>query len=190
MPDSFVRPLALLYQAVEQGAAWPDGSQKVLVSLLSKKGPPTATNVRPIAVTPLYRLWAIARWELLVVFQETWAHSSQWGFRPGRGAADAALLSAMRVESAGAKHQDHCVIDLDLAKAFDSIPQKLLWSLLERFGIPLTIMRPWKRWYGIGHRRHYKHMAGLGQEWTASNGLVQGCPLSCAAQKSAYGGPR
>ena len=27
-------------------------------------------------------------------------------------------------------------------------------------------------------------MAGVGQEWTASNGLVQGCPLSYAAQNA------
>ena len=81
------------------------------------------------------------------------------------------------MELAAAKAQPHCVVDLDLAKAFDSIPQLLLWSLLERMGLPLSILRPWKARRGEAHLRRCKHMEGVGQEWTASNGLVQGCPL-------------
>ena len=71
VPEVFHTSPCSIYKVVEEYGVWPTGAQQVLVSLLTKKGPPSPTNVRPIAVTPLfYRLWAIARWGGVVTSQE------------------------------------------------------------------------------------------------------------------------
>ena len=152
VPERFHHSLLRIYRCVEDWGVWPEGTQQVSVSLLTKKGPPSPTNVRPIAVTPIfYRLWAIARWSSMVRHQESWIHDTQHGFRPGRSAAEAALCAAMRIEHADATGQPHVVVDLDLSKAFDTIPRKLLWHVLQDLGIPSEILRPWQRWYEVSH---------------------------------------
>ena len=125
-----------------------------------------------------------AVWQQLSAMQENWIHPAQWGFRPAKSAAEAALKAALRQERAEALGHVHCVVDLDLSKAFDSIPRNLLWSILTNLGVPANILDPWKAWYGPAHVRRYKHLAGVGDKWSASNGLVQGCPLSCIAQNA------
>ena len=73
-------------------------------------------------------------------------------------------MAAMRIEHAGAKGRPHVVIDLDLAKAFDTIPRDLLWHILVKLGIPEEALKPWRGWYDTKHSRRYKHLSGIGSE--------------------------
>ena len=116
----------LLLQFAERAGQWPSQAAQVSVTMLRKPGAPTSLNLRPIRVTPvLYRMWGAARWASMVQWQATWSYPEQYGFHPGRSAADASgrtALAAALVKDAGCSV---VLLDLDLAKAFDRIPREL-----------------------------------------------------------------
>ena len=66
---------------------------------------------------------------------------------------------------------------LDYAKCFDRLPQEILLTLAEEMGMDLCILRPLRRMYK-NLRRRFRCANGLGKEFAATNGILQGCPLS------------
>ena len=63
----------------------------------------------------------------------------------------------------------------DYAKCFDRVPQQLLFWVAEETGLHDRILRPMRAAYD-GMRRRFKTAQGLGAEWAATNGILQGVP--------------
>ena len=66
---------------------------------------------------------------------------------------------------------------LDFAKCFDTLPQGILFRLAEEIGMPTRVLSPLRAMYG-SLRRRFRLGASVGDEWQATNGILQGCPLS------------
>ena len=66
---------------------------------------------------------------------------------------------------------------MDFAKCFDSLPQGLLFKLAAEMGLSPRVLVPLQGMYD-SLRRRFCLGASLGSEWTATNGILQGCPLS------------
>eukprot|EP00959_Pyramimonas_sp_CCMP1952_P244280 5106286-Pyramimonas_sp.AAC.1 len=68
--------------------------------------------------------------------------SSQFGFRPGRGTADALMLIRRIIDAAHSSRNDGIVLLLlDWAKAFDRSKPGCLCKALEIFGLPSPMVQ-------------------------------------------------
>jgi len=83
-----------------------------------------------------YKVIAILIHERLQPVVSTLDHESQCGFRPGRGCQDAIFSVKLAMKKRREHNNEIWILFLDLVKAFDRVPRDLLWSVLERFGIP------------------------------------------------------
>ena len=61
--------------------------------------------------------------------------SMQFGFRPGRGTTDAIFITRQLQEKYLAKNRKLYFAFVDLEKAFDRVPRKVLWWALRRVGV-------------------------------------------------------
>ena len=68
-------------------------------------------------------------------------------------------------------------VALDYSKCFDRIPLKITFKLAEHLGMHVSIRRPLQAMYGQ-LRRRFQVAGSLGAEFAATNGILQGCPLS------------
>ena len=66
---------------------------------------------------------------------------------------------------------------LDYKKCFDLVPQCIALRLAREFGMHLGLLRAVKAMYRQ-LRRAFKIMGCLGDWLRATNGILQGCPLS------------
>ena len=69
-------------------------------------------------------------------------------------------------------------VDLDFSKAFDNVPIKITLDLLRRLGLGNKILRPLTFMYD-SLQRYLKIRGCIGLPFKATNGVMQGCPLSC-----------
>ena len=73
----------------------------------------------------------------------------QFGFMPGRGTTDAIFILRQLQERYVGKRKDIFFAFIDLEKAFDRIPRKVLWWAMRLLGIDEWIIRavqtPYKR---------------------------------------------
>ena len=105
---------------------------------------PSPVDFRPISVlSAIYWLWAKARFQDSLNWQEFWAHKEMWGCRKGRGTQGMIMAIAQQLEQGG-MHSD-CVVGggaYDFKKCFDLIPFQLLFRSLEIRGAHPRILMP------------------------------------------------
>lgn len=96
-----------------------------------------------------------------------------------RIAVDALSRIAVKLEHAKKVKQEPVVIAaIDLAKAFDNIPIELAMATARKVGLDPDILRPVEAVYAQ-MVKHFKIGTGVGEGWKATNGVMQGCPVSC-----------
>ena len=83
----------------------------------------------------------------------------------------------MRVEHALLTGKPLCGLSIDLAKAFDSLPQQILLQLAEEVGMDRNVLRALRGMYGSLQRR-FRVDGHIGQPFQSTNGIMQGCPIS------------
>eukprot|EP00111_Clytia_hemisphaerica_P018594 TCONS_00054984-protein len=88
-----------------------------------------------------YKIVAIIIHERLQPIVNSIDHESQCGFRPGRGCQDAIFTVKLAMKKRREHNSETWILFLDLVKAFDRVPRELLWGVLEKFGVPLKIVR-------------------------------------------------
>ena len=64
------------------------------------------------------------------------ADGMQFGFMPGRGTIDAIFILRQIQEKYIGKNRNLYFAFVDLGKAFDKVPRKMLWWALRKVGIP------------------------------------------------------
>lgn len=178
LPIPTLELLAELLNAVERTGCWPAMLAAGYVSLIPKGEGMQATNMRPLSVLPvIYRLWASLRLQEVMVWQETWLHPQAFGFRTGRSATDGYSLVAAMVELAQLRGDQLHIVGLDYVKCFDRVPQGLVLDLAHRLGLHSSVLHAMRAMYGQLQRR-FKVNGCLGAAFAATNGILQGCPIS------------
>ena len=178
LPPPLLDKLAEALNEVERTGKWPTTVARATVALLPKGEGPEPLQQRPITITSVvYRLWAATRLRQILSWQEKWAHPSQHGFRPKHSTADALWDLGLRAETALLDGTGLTIVSLDYEKCFDRIPQGIVLALVERLGLPVNVVAAARGIYASLDRR-FKLQRGYGQTFRATNGVVQGCPLS------------
>ena len=178
LPAPILECMAATLNDVERTGEWPRAIARAAVALIPKGKGPDPLQQRPITITSvMYRAWASARLKSVSPWQDKWAHAHQHGFRGGRGTDDLLWHLGLRIEEAAMCGDTLVGATFDYKKCFDQVPQEIMLRLMSHLGLPECILRAIHGMYD-GLLRRFKLPAGLGQEWKATNGILQGCPLS------------
>eukprot|EP00754_Rhynchopus_humris_P016063 Rhum_TRINITY_DN14491_c0_g1::Rhum_TRINITY_DN14491_c0_g1_i1::g.91124::m.91124 len=179
LPDIALERLAEILNRVEVEGVWPESLTHAVVAMIPKVACPMPREHRPIALmSVLYRLWSKMRCaQLMSEWQESWIGSSMHGFRRRHGAVDEYLHTALLMERALLQLKPLHGAMLDIQKCFDSVPWSIAFGLLRDMGLDARITRPLEAMYRSLQRR--LRVAGtVGEAFVATNGILQGCPLS------------
>ncbi len=180
LPQWALQELSEVLSLIERVGRWPETLMSATTCLIPKAEPSAdPLQQRPLTVmSAVYRAWAKARCSEILVWQERWLDPGQAGFRAGHGTADVLLPHAAAFEAASATGAPLWGASLDLSKAFDMVPHTLLFPLLVEMGMPLTFANLMADMYCRLRRRWRLPGGWCSREWHATNGLLQGCPLS------------
>ena len=180
LPKNCLAHLAELLNVIETTGRWPGPLSKARVTLIPKSGGSTDPgSQRPITVAPtIYRLWATTRLGQCAEWQAKYLPWHMHGFCKGRSVEDGIWQVSMRIEEADARAAPLFGFNMDIAKAFDSVPHTIMFRLAERVGLSPAITRGLKAMYDTLVRRFKFGILGYGPGWQSTNGILQGCPIS------------
>ncbi|KAJ9441972.1 Retrovirus-related Pol polyprotein from type-2 retrotransposable element R2DM [Diplonema papillatum] len=135
-------------------------------------------DLRPISVTSaVYRLWAATRLRMLMEWMLAWVPEGMRGAIPKRGADDVMYAIGLRIEHAAECGKPLFGLSVDFMKCFDRLPHEIMFRLMEVMGLDPGVLRAMKAVYG-SMQRHFKTARAVGEPFVATNGILQGCPLS------------
>ena len=178
LPLVFLSRLADFFSLVEDTGTWPASLERAVVSFIPKSDRFAPLDLRPISImSPIYRLWAAAHLPEVMAWQERWIDKAQFGARPKHGTEDVFWSLALKIERSLLLGLPLYGFSLDYAKCFDNLPQEILLKLAEHMGMQPAILQPLRAMYQRLKRR-FKCGGGVGKEYAATNGILQGCPLS------------
>ena len=100
---------------------------------------------------------------------------SQFGFVPGRGTADAIFVVKQLQEKYLAANKRLYMVIVDLEKAFDRVPQKVIWWALRKLGVEEWIVRLVQGMYANARVRVGE---GYSEEFEVKVGVQQGSVLT------------
>ena len=102
---------------------------------------------------------------------------SQFGFVPGRGATDAIFVVRHLQEIYLAVNKRLYMAFVDLEKAFDPVPRKVIWWALRKLGVEEWIVRLVQRICAYARSR-FRVGKGFSKEFEANLGVHQGSVFS------------
>ena len=113
----------------------------------------------------------------LQILAEDILPESQCGFHSNRGTIDMIFCARQLQEKSKEQQRPLYFIYYDLEKAFDSVPRVAMWSILERFGCPPTLVSIIRSFHDdmIGKVVHNNHTT---ETFPITCGLKQGCVLA------------
>ena len=150
----------------------------VVVPLFKKGDQRVCSNYRGITLLSLpgkvYSRVLERRVRLIV---EPRIQEEQCGFRPGRGTMDQLYTLARVLEGAWEFAQPVHMCFVDLEKAYDRVPQSILWGVLREYGVDGLLLRAIRSLY---HRSQslVRIASSKSDPFPVRVGLRQGCPLS------------
>ena len=101
----------------------------------------------------------------------------QFGFMPGRGTTDAIFILRQLQEKYIGKHKDIFFAFVDLEKAFDRIPRKVLWWAMRKLGINEWIVKVVQAMYD-SPRSSVRINGSFSKDFPVNVGVHQGSVLS------------
>lgn len=178
LPTDAVADLARIFQFI-----WPVGLSAhqmiARVVLLAKRQPATSiTDGRPITILGyIGRLTSktIAD-QLLSQWALTWPSAISGGL-PFRGVQDITFLQQFQIESAKTSHQPWRGFTLDLIKAFNLLPRRVIYHLLVHHGAPTASVNFW--FINLTRlTRRLQIRGSVGPSMTMTTGVPEGDSLS------------
>ena len=112
-----------------------------------------------------------------MAWQERWAHPLAFGFRPAHSTADGAAVTQLLLELGRLKGWLVSGMGLDYRKRFDLMPQGIVFEVCKLLSWDAEVLAALQAMY-CQLVRAFKLAGGLGDWWRATNGILQGCPLS------------
>ena len=109
--------------------------------------------------------------------QQDWVHPRAYGFRLARGTVDAATVTQVPLELAQLKRWRLEGLSLNCVKCCDLIPQAVVLRIARELGMDNGVPRALAAIYRQ-LRRAFRPAGALGAWWQATDGILQGCPLS------------
>ncbi len=156
---------------------WKDAS---IVVLYKKKDRTVCDNYRGISLTAHAGkvLLKIVAMRLGGYAEETGLlPEEQCGFRPRRSTLDMLFVIRMLQEFGREKYIPLFVCFIDLQKAYDSVDRKLLWLILNRFGVPDKLISVIRAFHD-GMRAAVRFGDETSEWFEVDKGLRQGCVLA------------
>ena len=178
LPDCLLLALLDVYSLCETKGYFPSSFYCSYTTLIPKGLQRTPLSLRPITVLPVpYRIYASLRCQTLLQWQNSWIHSSQFAFCKGRSTTS--LNSHLSFDLLQRFHSSGSFagIQFDFAKCFDSIPYSIIWDTLSYHGCDANFILLLRHLYTHMHRC-FRYAGCIGSFWQATNGLLQGDPLS------------
>ena len=103
--------------------------------------------------------------------------SMQFGFMPGRGTTDAIFIVRQIQEKYLAKNKNLYLAFVDLEKAFDRVPRRVLWWAMRVVGVPEWIIKVVQAMYS-GAKSRVRVNDSYSDEFEVKVGVHQGSVLS------------
>lgn len=166
----------LINRILEDGIIPPEMKLGYITPIFKKGDRKTCDNYRGICVTnPIMKLLGrIIKNRLEEEFQQA---EEQCGFTMGKSCIDHIFTLRQLLEKQAAKARRLDMIFIDLEKAYDSVPRKLLWTALGMAGINKNTTAIIKEIYK-NNKCQIKIGSSLSQVFQNSKGLLQGCCMS------------
>ena len=124
-----------------------------------------------------YRIYASLRCQTLLTWQNSWIHPSQFAFCKGRSTTSLNSHLSFDLLHRYQTYGAFAGIQFDFAKCFDSIPYTVIWDTLQYHGCDSKLICLLQHLY-TRMNRCFRYAGCIGSFWYATNGLLQGDPLS------------
>ena len=175
MGASMIRDSAVAI--IRDGKVPSDWEQSFIVCLYKGKG--THWKGATTAVSSWQsRLWKSWNWVVDgLIRQLVSIDDSQFGFVPGRGTTDAIFVVRQLQEKYLAANKRLYMTFVDLEKAFDWVPRKVIWWVLRKLGVEEWIVRLVQGMYANARSR-VRVGEGYSEEFEVKVGVHQGSVLS------------
>ncbi|TFY58490.1 hypothetical protein EVJ58_g6390 [Rhodofomes roseus] len=161
---------------ISDGSGFADGW---MCPIYKKKDRREISNYRPITLLNAdYKVYTriiatrLGRWATSII------HPDQAGFVPGRRIMDQTQTCRVMVDYAEAVEENGVIVALDQEKAYDKIRHEYLWMVLERFGLPKTLIDRIRRLYESAATVVIIN-GEVSSAFRVTRGVRQGDPLSC-----------
>ncbi len=102
---------------------------------------------------------------------------SRCGYRRGRGCVDMIFGTRQLIEKTMEHKTKMFMLFVDLRKAYDSVPRKVLWSALERYGVPDSLLMIVRSLHD-GMQAQVAVDGQVAPMFEVRNGFRQGCVLA------------
>lgn len=182
LPEAWLIYLHGIFNKILDTEILPKSWSKILLFMLHKKGDRSdPLNYRGIAlINVLTKIFTQIICDRLTVWigNTDILPEEQSGFRKDRGASDNlfTLFSAIHIQLRRKGSKTYALF-VDFKRAFDSIPQQLLWLKLYRLGISSKIIRIIKSLYDAA-KLCVRSTTGNSEEVDVTEGVLQGEILS------------
>ena len=107
----------------------------------------------------------------------SWSSDCAYGLPKGPSAEVLAYRTCQQIALAEADGKHAGGLSYDLKKAFDTVPIRLALQIMRQRGADNSVLRAMEVFYGQ-HRKFFRMDGHYSEAFKASNGILQGCPLS------------
>ncbi len=177
LSDCLLLALLDVYNLCEYKGHFPSSFYYSYTTLIPKGLSRAPLSLRPITVLPVpYRIYASLRCQTLLKWQK-FLDSSQFAFCKGRSTTSLNSHLSFDLLHRSQTYGSFAGIQFDFTKCFDSIPYTVIWDTLNYHGCDPGLISLLHHLY-TNMRRCFRYAGCIGSFWHATNGLLQGGPLS------------
>ena len=172
--------LANMLNEIEGGKAWPSQMQTARAAFLPKDetNSQDPLEYRVLLMLPTVdRIWAKTRLRQLAPWVQEWQRDEMFAGVEGKGAADAAYTTVLRIEACKLLGEDCAGAAADIYTCFDQIQRSLLYETLKKAGAPRGILGTYQSFQEAMKVRN-TIAGGLGGEYVRKTNIPQGDPFS------------
>ena len=167
----------LFNKIVSEGKVPNDWSESIIVNLFKGKGDALERgNYRGLKLLD-QGMKMFERILEKIIREQVNINEMQYGFMPGRGTTDAIFILRQLQERYLHKNKRLYFVFVDLEKAFDRVPRKVLWWAMRKLGVEEWIIGLVQALYN-GANCRVRVNGKLGQPFDVKVGLHQGSVLS------------